>query len=439
MTKKADQTTSRAPLTIGNQHGSVLLICLVVLLMLSAFGMIALHTTDAELQATSQRKASITTFFSAESGLAEAMRRLREQPSSPDYLGDTSAPYDPDWSAYLLTDSSWDSSDDPQYDDSLSNYIPTAIDSTNTTVQANSKQGEIGYYVRIRHKREYDAEVAGHTPGYPHYVDNDIISLPNSDGARGGIVYYGYGDSANPTKAVQFSPSSATEHHPVEIVTAYGRLGDTSRVIEAEIARNPGIKVLSAIYSEGNFTGNGNAATISGTDQCGAVDDIPAIYNLDPATTSVMGGTIAGAVDHGSNDLDLASYIDSLKSASMPLMSLSEDVNGGTYGTAGSPVSVYSETSGNVGGLKMSNVTGYGNLIIEGDLEMGGGFTWNGLVVVTGTVKFNGGGSGVNIAGAVMAEDTVSVNGGLEIYYNSCAIDDAVSVLGYKVINWRQL
>lgn len=438
MLNKSVHKMRRTRLATSNERGSVVLLCLVILLMVTSFGMIALHTTDSELQAAGQRKAAVTSFFAAESGLAEAMRRLKELPSSSDYLGDAAAPHDPDWSAYLLTDSSWETTDDPSYDTSLTNYIPITSDLTNTTVQANSKQSEINYFVRIRHKREYDAELAGHTPSYPHYVDNDVFTTPNSDAARGGIVYYGYGDPAQPTRAVQFTPSSATKHHPVEILTAYGRDGDEFRVIEAEVVRNPGIKVLSAIYSEGDFTGNGNAATISGADQCGFVDDVPAIYNLDPATTSVMGGTIDGMVENGLDDLDLSSYIDSLKSTSTPLVTLTADVNGDTYGSAGSPVTVYSETSGNVGGLKMSNITGYGNLIIEGDLVMGGGFIWTGLVVVTGTVSFNGGGTGVNIAGAVMAENTMSVNGGLEIYYDSCAIDNAISVLGYKTINWRQ-
>ncbi len=215
--------------------------------------------------------------------------------------------------------------------------------------------------------------------------------------------------------------------------------GNNVTVIEAEIVRNPGLKVLGAIYSEGDFTGNGNAATISGADNCGTVADIPAIYNLDPATTSIMGGTINGTVEHGTDDLDLGGYVDTLKSSSASMTTLTEDVNNDTYGAPGNFVTVYSETSGNAGGLKMSNVTGYGNLIIEGDLEMGGGFTWNGLVIVTGTVRFNGGGAGVNIVGAVMAENTVTVNGGLEIYYDSCNVGDAINVLGYKLINWRQI
>ena len=423
----------------GNDRGSVLLVCLFLIFLMSIFGMIALNATDSELKAAGSQKASLQSFFAAESGLAEAMRRLKEKPSSPDYMGDTTALLDPDWSAYILTADSWTSSDDPFYESGLTNYIPTASDFTNTTIQANSKQSDMAYFVRIRHKREYDAEQAGHTPAYPHYVDNDGSTVANTSAAQGNVVYYGYGDAAQPTTAVQFTSSSATQHQPVEIITTHGVINGSFIVIEAEVARNPGLAVIGAIYSEGDLTGNGSSATISGADNCGSVADVAAIYTLDPASSSISGASVVGVIDSGSDDLDLGSYVDTLKEATSSLITLSADVNGATYGSAGGFVTVYSETSGNVGGLKMSNVDGFGTLIVEGDLTMGGGFTWTGLVVVSGTVTFNGGGSGVNITGAVMSGDAVSLNGGLEIYYDSCAVGESLSSLGYERLNWRQL
>lgn len=423
----------------GNDRGSVLLLCLFILSLLSIFGMIALDATETELKAASKQKVALRAFYAAESGAAEAMRRLKEPASSSDYTGDTDSPLDPDWSAYILTSDSWATSDDPNYDSTLTNYIPTPSDVTSTTIQANSKQNALSYFVRIRHKREYDAEQAGHTVTYPHYLDNDAITGANTNASRGGIVYYGYGDPFQPTKAVQFTTSSTTQHYPVEIITTYGMSADGFKVTETEVARNPGVAVVGAIYTEGDFTGNGNSATISGVDSCGSVSDVPAIYNLDPATTSISGGTVDGTIENGSDDLDLGNYLNILKESSTSITTLTADVNGAAYGSAGNFVTVYSETSGNVGGLRMSNIDGYGNLIVEGDLVLAGGFTWTGLVVVTGTLTFSGGGTGVNISGAVMSEDVVDLNGSLEIYYDSCAVGEALSSLGYKVINWQQL
>jgi hypothetical protein len=423
----------------GRDRGSILLICLLIMSLLSIFGMIALNVTNKELQAVGQQKVALQSFFSAESGLSEAMRRLKASPSSPDYLGDAAALVVPNWSAYLLTSDSWSTADDPSYDSDLTNYIPIIGDLTNTLIQANSKQSDLRYFVRIRHKREYDAEQAGHTTGYPHYFDNDGTTLDNTDVSRGNVIYYGYGDPSRQAKALQFTSSTATQHHPVEIVTTYGINGDRLNVAEAEVIRNPGIPVVGAIYSEGDLSGNGNSATISGADHCGVMADVPAIYTLDPAASSISGASVVGVVDHGTDDLELGSYVDTLKESTSSMVTLTADVNGDIYGSAGSFVTVYSETSGNVGGLKMSNVEGFGNLIIDGDLTLGGGFTWTGLVVVTGTVTFNGGGSGVNITGAVMSGDAVSLNGGLEIYYDSCAVSESLSALGYRMVNWRQL
>lgn len=423
----------------GRDRGSILLICLLIMSLLSIFGMIALNVTSTELQAVGKQKMALQSFFSAESGLSETMRRLKASPFSPDYMGDAAALVVPNWSAYLLTSDTWSTAEDPSYDPDLTNYIPIPGNLTNTTIQANSKQSVIRYFVRIRHKREYDAEQSGHTNGYPHYFDNDGTTLENTDVSRGNVIYYGYGDPSQQAKAVQFTSSTATQHHPVEIVTTYGLDGDRLSVTEAEVIRNPGIPVVGAIYSEGDMSGNGNAATISGADNCGVVADVPAIYTLDPATSSISGASVLGVVEHGTDDLELGTYVDTLKESTSSMVTLTADVNGDTYGGVGSFVTVYSETSGNVGGLKMSNVDGFGNLIIDGDLTLGGGFTWTGLVVVTGTVTFNGGGSGVNITGAVMSGDAIDLNGGLEIYYDSCAVGESLSALGYDLLNWRQL
>lgn len=423
----------------GRDRGSILLICLLIMSLLSIFGMIALNVTSTELQAVGKQKMALQSFFSAESGLSETMRRLKASPSSPDYMGDAAALVVPNWSAYLLTSDTWSTAEDPSYDPDLTNYIPIPGNLTNTTIQANSKQSVIRYFVRIRHKREYDAEQSGHTNGYPHYFDNDGTTLENTDVSRGNVIYYGYGDPSQQAKAVQFTSSTATQHHPVEIVTTFGLDGNRLSVTEAEVSRNPGIPVVGAIYSEGDLSGNGNAATISGADNCGVVADVPAIYTLDPATSSISGASVLGVVEHGTDDLELGTYVDTLKESTSSMVTLTADVNGDTYGGVGSFVTVYSETSGNVGGLKMSNVDGFGNLIIDGDLTLGGGFTWTGLVVVTGTVTFNGGGSGVNITGAVMSGDAIDLNGGLEIYYDSCAVGESLSALGYDLLNWRQL
>ncbi|MEE8541614.1 MAG: hypothetical protein V3S66_08120, partial [Desulfobacterales bacterium] len=90
-------------------------------------------------------------------------------------------------------------------------------------------------------------------------------------------------------------------------------------------------------------------------------------------------------------------------------------------------------------GLKLNNVTGYGLLLVEGDLTLGGGFNWNGIILVTGTLTFNGGGLGINILGAVLANQTVDINGGIDIDYDSCQVNNALSEGALAIVSWREI
>lgn len=75
-----------------------------------------------------------------------------------------------------------------------------------------------------------------------------------------------------------------------------------------------------------------------------------------------------------------------------------------------------------------SNSFGQGLLLVEGDLELRGGFTFMGIIIVQGTFTS---GSGTNrVYGSVMASNAADVNQTLtgtgEIYYSRCAITRAI-------------
>ena len=56
-----------------------------------------------------------------------------------------------------------------------------------------------------------------------------------------------------------------------------------------------------------------------------------------------------------------------------------------------------------VGGpLTLSNSSGQGILIVNGDLTIEGEFTYQGLLIVNGRVNFHGTGPGIQITGAVL-------------------------------------
>jgi len=108
--------------------------------------------------------------------------------------------------------------------------------------------------------------------------------------------------------------------------------------------------------------------------------------------------------------------------------------NGTNFGSSSDYVTVYSG-----GGVTIQNGTGYGLLLVQGDLVMGGGFVWNGLVLVTGKVSFSGGGGGANIRGAVLGGSFESVNGGVDLEYDSCKIKNIFRQRPLRVLSWREL
>lgn len=72
---------------------------------------------------------------------------------------------------------------------------------------------------------------------------------------------------------------------------------------------------------------------------------------------------------------------------------------------------------------------GQGVLLIDGDLEIAGGFEWVGLIIVRGQMKING--TGNKIVGGILTEGvdlntSGSISGNVEIHYSSCAIEKAV-------------
>src|SRR5215468_1938516 len=193
----------------------------------------------------------------------------------------------------------------------------------------------------------------------------------------------------------------------------------------------------ATIYSKGDVTGNGSSLTVNGNDACGAGTALAPIYTKDPATTNLNGSpTLSGSPStpqHGALDLDIPGYIESLKAGAT---TLTADQNGATYGSATNYQTVYSWPDDpdhfNNQGLKLQNVTGYGILLVKGDLELGGGFQWNGVIIVTGSVTLNGGGgNAINIYGQIFSGTStltdVTINGGNTIGYDSCKVKKAMA------------
>lgn len=276
--------------------------------------------------------------------------------------------------------------------------------------------------------------------GYSSTTDD----VPLTTGTLNNVTYNAYlsNDSAD-------GANSTTDSNGKVMITSVA-IGPSNAKAQVQIVVTiqPPPSSPATIYSKGDVTGNGSSLTISGNDACGAGTALAPIYTKDPATTNLNGNpTLQGSPStpqHGMLDIDIPAYIDTLKPGAT---TVTEDQNNATFGSASNYQTVYSWPDDpahfNNQGLKLQNVTGYGVLLVKGDLELGGGFQWNGIILVTGSVTLNGGGGNpINIYGQIFSGTStltdVTVNGSNTIGYDSCKVKKAMAGSPLKVVNWKQ-
>ncbi|MCF8127288.1 MAG: pilus assembly PilX N-terminal domain-containing protein [Deltaproteobacteria bacterium] len=467
----------------NNQSGIVLILSLVFLCILALLGSTAVVLTTTDMKIGSNYRDNAQAFSSAQAGVAEAIARLNGSSTASGYAGDTGATPHSWWSAYILTTGTWSTADDPEYNANYQNYFPSGTNYTSTTASVNTLQStvDVDYFVKIKHKREYDAEQAGHTTTTTHYADGDGNLGTNPLSAPGSIVYYGDDPTTVNDKSWVYFTSAGTptprEARPVEIIRSYGESNGSLAVVEVEIKKIAlNIATEAAIYAKDIITANG-AVDVDGTDQAGTVGAVdcggvsepakPPFYNSPTGTSITLNGVSSeldgalptacsdagltfndlksGTSDCLSGDVDIpiTDYVTQMGLPGAATEIILADQNNGTYGADGNGNSIiaYCDATVLVGGLKLNGVTGYGLLAVKGDLVLGGGFTWYGLVLCTGTLTFNGGGgpNAINITGAVLANQTVTMNGSVNVQYDSCYIQEALTGMSAQVARWRQV
>jgi Tfp pilus assembly protein PilX len=482
--------------TLSGERGAILVVALVFVCVLAIAGSMAYRMTSTELGIAKNFASSKEALYSANAGLEEARAALGlpstdppgDSTSTPPYgnaiydpaTETSSPPYpDPNWTAYILAADSWGVSDDSDYSSYDTNYIPNSSSQTNTAITTNSLQTDLEYWVKIRHKTEYDAEQQGHdsTAAIILYDDYDGTltggHTPTSTN-RGSVIVYGYAhkDDLDPTEdpemaltARLLAPSAQTRsYRPVDIITAHGIGENSETTIRTEVAHDPGPPILAALYAEAtSYSGvEGDAVhykiDISGEDHCTAtkcpfcgnvdIDDIyvypadadPLLddedYNPTPpgplsgSLPTIVAGDLNINVNQGITELqewqESANYNDCLGNTDYNICSSTND-------------------------LTITDQDGTGVLLVQGNLTLEGGSvvetTWKGLILVTGELTLNGGGGatngGIRIEGAVLVNGEVWINaaneGPVTIHYDSCAIDAALNSIPLKILKWEDL
>jgi Tfp pilus assembly protein PilX len=274
--------------------------------------------------------------------------------------------------------------------------------------------------------------------GYSTTTDDQSIA----SGTLNGVSYSSFltNDSADGT-------SNTTDANGKVMITSVATGPGTSKAIVQTIVGLYSLPPSPAtVYSQDNVTLSGTAISISGVNACDPSSSLAPVYTVDPATTTQNGiPVLTGSPptpQHGTTSIDLPTYAEALKGSANT--TLTSDESGATYGSSSNYVTVYSDATAQADGeLRLNNVTGYGILVVKGNLQLAGNLNWTGIILVTGVITSSGGGSNSkNIMGQVYAGSSAlgdsTISGSVTIGYDSCKVKQALASQAMKVSSWKQ-
>ena len=279
--------------------------------------------------------------------------------------------------------------------------------------------------------------------GYTSSTDDSPI-------ASSSTLMSGYSYNAYLTNDSSEGASNTSDTNGKVVITSVATGPNGSKAIVTTTVQLYSFSTTSpaVIYSKDNVTLSGSSIEITGNDagNCGGGNLSP-VYTKDPASTTQNGQPVLSGnpatPQHGTTDIDLQGYVDALKGAAN--YTLTADSSNSTFGSSSNYVTVYADAAGTQADqeLRLNNVTGYGILIVKGNLQLAGNIAWHGIIIVTGIVTSSGGGSDAkNIQGQMYAGSSAlgdtAISGSITVGYNSCDVKKSLSSQPMKVVNWKQ-
>ena len=400
---------------IGNERGFVLVLALVTMAVMTIIGISIMMNMNIDMHLSSNERESKVAFQLAEAGINEAIARLHLSSSNAMYVGEQ------------ITDA---------------NYRTTAWNVGNSlgndfgfSVGGNRNSADnLNYDVTITYLNEANLEsfcdendnVANNSGTHPNVPP---LACENTNAE---VVMFGQDFNI----AATMTPIKYGKH-PVYRILSTGTSGNnTTRTIEVDL----GASSLNTDTNAGLNTNtcldvSGGAAVLESViqdptcpDTC--ADIIAAGITAscteaapDEDMTTFLGDDIADIIDFADekhyclgatcsaagpppDDIPSSGAIDTV-------VSDWGDFAGDTYSTM-----IYINNAGGKDVSISGDYTGRGIFIVTGDLTLSGNFQYEGLVYVFGTLTVSGGGGSMNVTGGVMANQTIQVNGGINVDYD---------------------
>ncbi len=398
-----------------SERGAALTVVLGFIALLALWGVTTVTISPSETRTAENYRQTAQyytthaqTFYAAEAGVEEARARLRTYTGLHRIVDN--APDEPTWGVALETQG-----EVPEPGDTLHNYARVA-----------SLQSDLPYTVTIRHAtRTADAAVL-------RWGDE-----------RGAGVY----------------SRNITHGENIYVITAHGVIGDVRHTVEIEATPEPPPTVPAALYVAGPLHMQSTHTHIIGTDRCGEQHQagvrttLPSIVMAPPDDAMITG---VPPVAYHSVALHVQTMVDTLKEyatiAYVPAASATTTPGSGehwgipTFGTTLQTPSTYQErhivhydTHGTQGRLH-PGTTGCGLLLVEGDVEIDGDFSWYGAILVTGALHLTGGGL-KQVTGGMVVEGSMTLDEGEEtsLVYCSEAITQQTRSVPLRILTWRDV
>lgn len=420
----------------SRSRGIAILAALLALAMLTLIALSMTFVSSTEVLINDNNKKRLLQLYAAESACEEARLRIRNLID----LNQLSLT-DLNRTVYLVSSSSIN----PTYGDEATNpYFDSNSESTQIASILLSELESLKFsWVRVWPKTELRA-------GYS--LDDAVLTADP--------VYFGYSKTQSPAKPTQYvnSGNHINSHYgsPVFLSTAIANEPTGYRqMVTTEIARIPCPPLKAAFFSKGSVQILGSAVSLDGNDpsalSASSLNGLESESDVSGDTSQIHGSPMALRT-FSPNSYEMGSLI---KMFQPPVSREVEQLNlnisktiGGNYAANGVMLGSL-PANGNLsqavyvgGSLTLSNSSGQGILIIDGDLTIEGEFIYQGLLIVNGRVSFNGSGSGIQIAGAVLVSSLSGnpsslLDGTINLVYDSFIIRKQFDSLPYTRIAFR--
>ncbi|MEW5974907.1 MAG: hypothetical protein AB1898_03765 [Acidobacteriota bacterium] len=427
----------------ANERGLALVTVLVALSTITLIGLSMTFVSTTESLINRNTKMRLIQQYASESAAEEARERVKEF-----LLGGSLSLSDLNQVVYLVASPSIN----PTSGSADTNpYFDPAFSPPQTATIIPSSLGSIPFaWVKIFLKTEARAG----------YQLDDPVSSSNSDA----VVHYGYNFTLADAPASQYvnSGTRPTTHTgaPVYLVTALSKDAfGFAQLVQAEVSAVPLPPLRAALFSRGPVLITGSNVMVSGTDEASnPAEDRNGVESQDSIGGNLSGvaGSPLPTYPSSPFSYDIDAILRTLKPpisrdiqqvapaiSRLPDGSYAGDgVNLGQTPSAGDvSIPVFAD-----GPLSISNSTGQGVLVVNGDLTISGSFSYYGVIIAKGRLNLDGGVPGIVVRGTIISSSPTSqtslLQGDVQVFNNSYYIRKQMGPLGqldYTRLNIREL